>query len=379
MDPAEQESLLELQRNTSSRSRRESADTSDYYRKFKMRLRYYIPIVGWLPKYTLESFQNDLTAGLTVASLIIPQSLSYAQALVRVPPVLGLVSAFITQFIYATLGTSRQLAVGPEALVSILVGSTIYEFRSWRDANPQLFGFDDEIDQYLNIQATALLCLLVGIFTLTVGIFRLGFLDSILSRALLRGFVLAVACVVMIDMSETMLGLIPPKNQCTDTNGYPRISLNQAGLVEPSSPFQLLLQILSNLSNAHLLTSTISVCSVAFLFGARVLKAVFAKRKWVTLIPEILVLVVVTTLLTQFFRWDCQGLAILNDIQTSIPKNVETFPKPTSAKIKHLMLPSMLITVIGFVESIAVAKTYASRHGYGVSPNRELVAIGTAS
>ena len=372
----EEEQLLPPERRISMDSGIQSIDQHDFYRDFKMRLRYYIPIVGWFPKYEFQQFQNDLIAGLTVASLIIPQSLSYAQALVRVPPVLGLIAAFTTQFIYAMLGTSRQLAVGPEALVSILVGSTIFEFRNWRDANQQIMALDDELDPYLNIQATALLCLLVGIFTLTLGIFRLGFLDSVLSRALLRGFVLAVACVVMIDMSETMLGLIPPKNQCKDLGGTNHPNPFEMTNEEPISPFELLMQIISNLSHSHLLTCTISFCSVGFLTMAKVVKTVFKQKKRVTLIPEILVLVIVTTLMSKFFRWDCQGVAILNDVQSRIPEGVETYPKPTLAKIKHLMLPAMLITVIGFVESIAVAKTYASKHGYGVSPNRELVAIG---
>lgn len=216
-----------------------------------------------------ENLQNDIIAGLTVAFLIIPQSLSYAQALVNVPPVLGLYSAFITQFVYAILGTSRQLAVGPEALVSILVGSCIKEFTQWRDDNPTsaAANFNTStppiipFDPYINIQPTALLCLLVGLFTFLLGFFRLGFLDSVLSRALLRGFVLAVACVVMIDMTPTLLGLKIADGQCLDRPNLhsPTPRYSPGDPLDPESPFQTLYDIIVHLGNSHFLTTSLSV------------------------------------------------------------------------------------------------------------------------
>jgi high affinity sulfate transporter 1 len=379
VDNSENSPLLSSQPDPSF-ERDPMSEQNNWSKKFMVRLRYYIPVVGWLSKYKLSDLQSDTIAGLTVASLIIPQGLSYAQALVDIPPVLGLVSAFIPQFVYAILGTSRQFAVGPEALVSILVGSSVREFMLWRDANP-MSAFDDGIDPYRNIQATALLCLLIGLFTFLLGIFRLGFLDSILSRALLRGFVLAVAFVVVIDMSETMFGFVKPVGQCQDRvhQVYGRQAEMDPGQGEPASPFQLLLSVLMNLSNAHILTTALSFASILFLFMVRKLKSVYHESPWIPMIPEILILVVVTTSLTQFFRWDCAGLAILNDIKTTMPDNVKTYPLPTLAKIKHLTLSAVLITLIGFVESIAVAKTYASKYDYPVSPNRDLVALGTAN
>ena len=84
-----------------------NGENQEFWSKFKVRLRYYSPVLAWLPAYRFEYLQHDLIAGITVAFLIIPQSLSYAQALVNVPPVIGLYSAFIAQFIYSILGTSR--------------------------------------------------------------------------------------------------------------------------------------------------------------------------------------------------------------------------------------------------------------------------------
>ena len=372
-------------------------DKEQLYRSFKIRARYYIPVVGWLPTYRLEQLQYDLVAGLTVATLIIPQSLSYAQALVNVPPVLGLYSAFVTQFIYAILGTSKQLAVGPEALVSILVGSCIKEFTQWRDDNPasastfleDSIGYDPTMppitpfDPYVNIQPTALLCLLVGLFTFLLGFFRLGFLDSVLSRALLRGFVLAVACVVMIDMTPTLLGLKIPEGQCmdnTETYGIRMVqALSPTDNPDPESPFQTLYDILAHLGDSHFLTTCLSIASILFLLGMKLIKTKYPQKKTLQLIPEILVLVVTSTFLTWACRWDCQGVAILNMKEGSLPKDVKVYPMPTAGKIKHLLLSAILISVIGFVESIVVAKTYAGKHRYGVSPNRELVAMGVGN
>lgn len=146
----------------------------------------------------------------------------------------------------------------------------------------------------------------------------------------------------------------------------------------PQSPFQTLLLLLTSLHNAHFLSTTLSVCSIIWLLSAKALKR-HTKDKRIHAIPEILVLVVVTTLLTMAFRWDLSGLAILSKISASIPATTPTFPNPSLAKIKHLLLSAVLISVIGFVESIVVAKTYAAKHRYGVSPNRELVAMGVGN
>ncbi|RKO86857.1 sulfate transporter family-domain-containing protein, partial [Blyttiomyces helicus] len=340
---------------------------------------YYIPVIGWLPNYDVRKYlQHDILAGVTVAFLLVPQGLSYAQALVKIPPVNGLYTAIFPLIVYAFLGTSRQLGVGPEALISILVGATIKEY-SLKDnlsgGADSLLDFAEK-SQHEHIAIASLLCLLVGLFTFLLGFFRLGFLDSVLSRALLRGFVLAVAVVVMIDMADTLLGNVPPVGQC----GIP-LPTTPPEDQEPESPIQKLLDTLSKLGRTHMLTATLSACSVAFLLGMRWLKKKFARVRWLQFLPEILILVVASTLLCQMLRWDCQGVAILNRVQggdgaTSL---FPRLPQITIPKVKFLMLSAILISVIGFVESIVVAKTYAAKHDYAVSPNRELVALGLAN
>ncbi|KAI8998192.1 sulfate transporter family-domain-containing protein [Gaertneriomyces semiglobifer] len=353
---------------------------SDIYKAFKTRLRYYVPVVGWLPEYKWSSYlQSDILAGITVAFLLIPQGLSYAQALVKIPPVHGLYTACVPLLVYAFFGTSRQLGVGPEALISILVGATIRENIQTKDGSTagdmaSMLLLQDARTQEAIAMAT-LLGLMVGVFTFLLGFFRLGFLDSVLSRALLRGFVLAVAVVVMIDMSATLLGVVPVGGQC----GAPVIPPIDAG-EHLMSPIDKLLDTLSKLGDTHFLTAALSFCSIAFLLGMKVLKARNKDNRLLQVTPEILVLVVTTTLLSQTFRWDCQGVAILNVKGAGSGEYIyPRIPAMSTTKIGNMLLSAILISVIGFVESIVVAKTYATKHNYSVSPNRELVALGLSN
>ncbi|TPX53266.1 hypothetical protein PhCBS80983_g06323 [Powellomyces hirtus] len=347
-----------------------------YYKAFRTRLRYYVPVIGWLPQYRIKHIQADLVAGITVAFLLVPQGLSYAQALVRIPPVHGLYTASIPLFVYAILGTSRQLGMGPEALISMLVGATIREYASSKGAHAEGIGsWDSPLSNDVDAVGIAtLLCLMVGVFTFLLGFFRLGFLDSVLSRALLRGFVLAVAVVVMIDMADILLGIVPPTNQC----GH--IDLPRPHPIEGESPIQKLLDTIAKLRDFHPLTTILSVGSISFLLGMKMIKKKFKAIKWIQVIPEILVLVVVTTALSKSLSWDCKGVTILNvkglgESHYDYPK----IPSMSISKIRTLMLSAILISVIGFVESIVAAKTYSTKHNYTVSPNRELVAIGVAN
>ena len=343
----------------------EEQDSS--YATFRKRLKYYVPVFGWAGKYDFGNLTSDLIAGLTVSFLIIPQALSYAQALVKVPPIFGLYAAIIPLLMYSIFGTSKQLSIGPEALVSILVGSSIREFKLWKEH--QDITALNPID---NVQSTALLCLMIGVFVFLLGMFRFGFLDSVLSRALLRGFVLAVACVVIVEMLDTLLGFDRSSQQCGLSSPVFKIP-------DGISTSERLLLILGNLDKTHFLTALISFFSITFLFGVKLLKGKFPNHKQIQLIPEILILSIVAISLTVIFQWNCKGLAVLGNIRIDYDPDINIRPIPTLPKIRHLLLSAILISVIGFVESMAVAKAYALKHNYVVSPNRELVAIGLAN
>ncbi|KAJ3033463.1 Solute carrier 26, partial [Rhizophlyctis rosea] len=354
-----------------------AAKLARYRRMFSTRLRYYVPIIGWLPKYKLAYLQTDIIAAVTVTFLLVPQGLSYAPQLVDIPAIHGLYTASIPLLVYALLGTSRQFGMGPEALISILVGATIKEFprAKPKDGDSAFAAADDVKDK---IAIATMLNLLVGLMTFLLGFFRLGFLDSVLSRALLRGFILAVALVVMIDMSPVLLGLVPVVGQCNSTSTF---TVETPPLAENPSPATKLIDTLSKLGQTHALTAAISAVSIAFLLGMRVIKQRYQRIRALQFMPEILVLVVVSTIIVQTLRWDCKNVAILGYAKgdANATYDYPKIPRLTLTKVRYILLSAILISIIGFVESIVIAKTYATKHGYSASPNRELVAIGTSN
>jgi MFS superfamily sulfate permease-like transporter len=249
------------------------------------------------------------------------------------------------------------MSVGPEATLALLIGSSIAQ------QEHNIKSDDYEIDP---LAWACLMTLFVGIFTLLLGIFRLGFLDSLMSRALLRGFISGVALVVMVQQGITLLGLVEKSKEW--------------GISEASTTVERLYFLINNVKYAHRLSSAVSAIAVTILFSMRIIKSKYGQtKKWFQLFPDVLVVVVVSILLTRRLDWEHQGLAILGKIESAgIPlPSIPTFPP--SKHLKDLLVSSAMIAVIGFVESIVIAKIYSSKHNYSVSANRELVALGVAN
>lgn len=244
------------------------------------------------------------------------------------------------------------MSVGPEATLSLLVGSSI----------AQLNSEEDVVDP---LAWACLMTVFVGIFTFLLGIFRLGFLDSLMSRALLRGFISGVGLVVALQQGIILLGLV-------------KLS-EQHDITEASSSIARFLFLVKNIQYSHVLTASVSAASVAFLILARITKSKMAKFRWFQLLPEVLLVVIASCLLTYFMDWENKGLAILGNIEgKGIPlPSIPSFPQ--SKHMKDMLVTAAMIAIIGFVESVVIAKTYSSRHNYSVSANRELVALGTAN
>ncbi|CAO3644766.1 unnamed protein product [Cunninghamella echinulata] len=327
----------------------------DKWSVFRIRLRYYLPILQWLPLYNRQLFIGDLFAGLTLACLLIPQGLSYATALCKLDAIHGLYAIVFPAITYAIFGMSRQMSVGPEATLSLLVGSSIAS--QGHDA-------DDEN----NVDPLAWACLMtlfVGIFTFLLGIFRLGFLDSLMSRALLRGFITGVAVVVSLQQTIVLLGLVHVSEE--------------AGISEASSTVDRFVFLAKHIHQSHLLSTIVSTAAVSILLGFRVIKSKVNIR-WIQLLPEVLVVVIVSILLTDIFDWDQQGLSILGTIEGAGQIPLPSIPAfPANHHMKDLLVTAAMIAIIGFVESAVIAKTYSSKHNYSVSANRELVGLGVAN
>ncbi|KAI9475898.1 MAG: sulfate transporter family-domain-containing protein [Benjaminiella poitrasii] len=323
----------------------------------KTRSKYYLPILQWLPLYNRQLFLGDCLAGITLACLLIPQALSYATALCKLDAIHGLYGIAFPAISYAFFGMSRQMSVGPEATLALLIGSSIAQ-QEYLQASD-----DYQVDP---LSWACLMTLFVGIFTLLLGIFRLGFLDSLMSRALLRGFISGVALVVMVQQAITLLGLVEQSKEW--------------GISEASTTIDRLYFLVSNIEHSHGLSTIVSIVAVTILLTMRIVKSRHGQsKKWFQLFPDVLVVVVTSILLTHHFDWERKGLAILGEIESAgIPlPSVPSFPP--SKHMKDLLVTSAMISVIGFVESIVIAKIYSSRHNYSVSANRELVALGVAN
>jgi MFS superfamily sulfate permease-like transporter len=240
----------------------------------------------------------------------------------------------------------------------LLVGQTIahYTSRLPKDASPE------EVD-HLAVSVATILTLQVGLVTFLLGIFRLGFLDAVLSKPLLRGFISAVGCVIFLEQLVPLLGLQ---------------QIARAASFSHLHTWNKLQVVFSNLNHAHRLTCVLSTVSSATLITFRIFKPrLIARFRFVQYIPDILLLVIFTTLLTQVFRWDLKGLAILGAVNAKHVKPVLPFKHWRYALDN--MGTAALIAVMGFVDSIVAAKENASRYNYSMSPNRELVALGAAN
>ncbi|ORX46134.1 hypothetical protein DM01DRAFT_354869 [Hesseltinella vesiculosa] len=313
---------------------------------WKTRSRYYLPM-GY--------FYQDLLSGITLSFLFIPQALSYSTGLLRIPPIHGLYSISIATLIYALTGMSPQLSVGPEASTSLIVGSVIAHQQS-------------HLGRVLAPEEAAsiasLMALLVGMITLMFGMFRFGFLDSLLSRALLCGLITAVAIVIMIQQLIFLLGL------SKQAAAY--------GLTTESTSADRLGFLILHGHEAHRLTASLSFACILWLILLPVLKKKF---KRLSKFPEMLVAVMTSIMLCRLCQWHQQGVDILSAIDGQTvyraPLPWPGVPRvPSHLDYGSLVINAIILSIVGFVESIAGTKLFAQKHNYFVSSNRELVAFG---
>ncbi|KAJ2496089.1 translation initiation factor IF-2 [Coemansia sp. RSA 1972] len=170
------------------------------------RAHYYVPITGWLPNYQASNLVVNVKAGFMVACLLIPQALSYS-SLTQLPPAYGLYTALVPALIYGMLGTSRHLSMGPEALISVLTGTLVkgqlkHLYRAYSPGMPPA-----DMVEHFSTAVASIVALLSGLFTFVLGMFRLGFLDSMISESSLCGFISGTAIVILISQSCIMLGI----------------------------------------------------------------------------------------------------------------------------------------------------------------------------
>ncbi|PBP28197.1 sulfate transporter, partial [Diplocarpon rosae] len=332
-----------------------------------MYLTYYVPFLAWIRQYRWVHLHGDLVAALTMASFYLPMALSYASNLAHVPPINGLYSFVFNPIIYAILGSCPQMVVGPEAAGSLLVGSVV---RSSVDN-----GKAPEEDNAVQARIAGVVTGLAGAVIFIAGITRLGFLDSVLSRPFLRGFISAIGFVIFVDQLIPELGLA----ELAETHGG----------VSHGSSVEKLRFLVGNVQHASKITATVAGVSFLIIMIFRETKKRLQPRyPNVAYIPDRFLVVVLAAVLTRQLRWDELGLEILGEVKT---KAGNPFPFRWPFQISHMkhiqeaMGTSFLIALLGFFESSVAAKSLGSAdgkdgiQGIALSPNRELVALGVAN
>jgi SulP family sulfate permease len=305
----------------------ESIKMTSKYLKFKKR---YISITTWLPNYSKSYLKDDIIAGLTVGIMLIPQGMAYAM-IAGLPAIYGLYAGIVPSFIYAIFGSSRQLAVGPTAMISLLTGAGIIG----------LAGENVE----LAIQLAITLALMVGVIQLLFGFFRMGFLVNYLSHPVISGFTSAAAIIIVFSQLKHLLNI---------------------NLESSKHIHQLIINLFEQLPNTNFVALAIGL-------GGILLILVF--KKFIPIIPGALMAVIVGILISWNFGLENYGVKIVGDVPKGLP--IFSVPKLDWQTIQTLLPAAATIAIIGFIESIAIAKAIQSKHkNYTLFPSQEFGALG---
>lgn len=306
-----------------------------------------LPVLEWGRGYGRDTLAADALAAVIVTIMLIPQSLAYAQ-LAGLPPQVGLYASIAPLLVYAVFGSSRVLAVGPVAVVSLMTAAAIAPH-----AAPGSDGY---------WAAAMALALLSGAMLLVLGLLRLGFLANFLSHPVISGFITASALVIAASQLKTLLGI------------------RAQGETLPA----LLQSIAAHLGETHLLTLAIGASALAFLFWVRKgLKPLLLRLGLAPRAADMaakagpVAAIVATTALTWAFGWHAQGVKIVGEIPQGLPPL--TLPAFDPQLWRELALPALLISVVGFVESVSVGHTLAAKRRQRIVPDQELVALGASN
>lgn len=296
-------------------------------------LRKFLPILEWLPRYKKEDLPGDLAAGLTVGVMLIPQGMAYAM-LAGLEPVHGLYSVTVPLILYTLFGSSRHLAVGPDAIISMLTAAGIAALQT------------SSYEEYLLCVLT--LTLMVGILRLAMGLLKLGFVVNFLSRPIINGFTSAAAIVIGLSQVRHLLA----------------IELPQTMLVQ-----EMISAIITQMSHVHWPTLGIGTFGIfVIIFG----------KKIHPFLPSQLLAVIVGVVLVVIFHLNDRGIRIVGDVPGGFPNL--SMPYFGLEIWRELFPMAFTIALVGYAQSIAIAKSIQAKHkNYSINANQELVALGMAN
>jgi len=306
-----------------------------------------LPLLEWGRQYNRDTFTNDVVAALIVTIMLIPQSLAYA-LLAGLPPEVGLYASVAPLLLYAVLGSSRVLAVGPVAVVSLMTAATVAEHAV--------------AGSHAYWQVAITLAFLSGSMLLIMGLLRLGFLANFLSHPVISGFISASGLLIALSQLKTIMGV----------------------KAEGHNFVELLSSLLHQASNIHLLTLGVGIAATAFLFWVRkglkpLLISAGLKPKLADVLAKAgpVVAIALTTVLAWGLDWQGQGMKLVGTVPQGLPPL--TAPLWDWALWQELLVPALLISVVGFVESVSVGQTLAAKRRQRIEPDQELVALGASN
>jgi len=301
------------------------------------------PFLSWIHELkNPHILRADMLAGLTVALVLIPQSMAYA-TLAGLPEVYGLYIAFVPVFVAALWGSSRQLGTGPVAVVSTMTATTLAPIVIM-SLQP---GYTHEQFMAAYIPMAMLLTLLVGIFQFSLGVFRLGAIVNFLSHPVIVGFTNAAALFIGLTQISKIFGVEMPGESSDHF-----MSVRIWGVIQ-------------NLSDTHIPTLIMGISAFAIMIGL---------KRYLPRFPAVLVAVVVTTLASYFLNFEAMNGRVVG----SIPEGLPAFKMPAFSydAVSGLLIGAVIIAMVGFMEAISIAKAMAAKTKHRIDPNQELIGQG---
>lgn len=307
----------------------------------------WVPLIGWLRTYHRGLLTRDVLAAVIVTLMLVPQALAYAM-LAGLPPEMGLYASMLPLVLYAVFGTSASLAVGPVAVAALMTASALSSFAA--PGSPEY------------ICAALVLAALSGLILIAMGVLRLGFLVNFLSHPVISGFVTASGILIAISQLKHIFGV--------EASGHNVVELLRA--------------LLDQWQQVNVITLLIGLGVWAYLWVCRKrlngwLTKLGMPASWAGLMVKAVPIsaVVVTTLLAWGFQLEQRGVDLVGFVPSGLP--AITLPSLDQSLWLGLLPAALLISLVGFVESVSVAQTLAAKRRQRIDPNQELIALGMAN
>ena len=311
------------------------------------RLERYFPVLTWTRDYDRGVFASDMLAAVVVTIMLIPQSLAYA-LLAGLPAEMGLYASILPLVAYALFGTSRTLSVGPVAVVSLMTATAV--------------GKVAQTGSMDYLVAAIAMALISGLMLVVMGLLRFGFMANFLSHPVVSGFITASGIIIALSQARHLLGIQGHGDNLPD----------------------LAASLLPHLVDSNPVTLVTGVAVIAFLFWSRgglkrlLLRAGLSAGKADLVAKAAPVMVILATTLASFAAdFEGRGVALVGVVPSGLP--TLSIPTIDLALWSELAVSALLISIIGFVESVSVGKTLAAKRRQRVDPNQELVALGAAN